>query len=129
MNGRELMNYGNGYFNPYLSNFQNNMNNQPTQQSNLNWIDVNNINEINNITVQPNTTAWIKFLNDPIIATKTSDSMGICTTKFFKIEEIQMDTQQAKNTDEFVTKKDFEKFLSDFNAKFDSLTKQNKNNK
>lgn len=123
------MNYTNGYFNPYLSNFQNNINNQPTQQSNLNWIDVNNINEINNITVQPNTTAWIKFINDPIIATKTSDSMGICTTKYFKIEEIQMDTQQSKNTDEFVTKKDFEKFLNDFNAKFDSLTKQNNNNK
>lgn len=122
------MNYTNGYFNPYLNNYQQSYQ-QNTQNSNLNWIDVSNINEINNITVQPNTTAWIKFINDPIIATKTSDSMGICTTKYFKIEEIQMDTQQSKNTDEFVTKKDFEKFLNDFNAKFDSLTKQNNNNK
>lgn len=111
----------NGYFNPYLNNFQQ----QPQQNSNVNWIDVGSINDINNITVQPNTTAWIRFTNDPIIATKTSDSMGICTTKYFEIKEINLNQPQMQNTENFVTKEDFQNFINDLNEKFDSLNKQN----
>lgn len=101
---------------------------QTQQNSNVNWIDVDNINDINNITVQPNTTAWIKFNTEPIIATKTSDSMGICTTKYFKIEPIELTQQQNNlNTENFVTKDDLQNFMQELNAKFDSL--QNNQNK
>ncbi len=119
----------NGYFNPYMSNFQNNFQPQPQSQqnSNISWIDVGSINDINNITVQPNTTAWIRFTNDPIIATKTSDSMGICTTKYFEIKEINLNQPQMQNTEDFVTKKDFQNFMNELNNKFENLTKQNNN--
>ena len=123
----------NGYFNnPYnfqnMNNIQNMNNMQQTQQnSNVSWIDVANINDINNISVQPGTTAWIRFINDPIIACKTSDSMGICTTKYFEIKEINLNQPQIQNTENFVTKEDFNNIINDLNTKFQNLTKQNNN--
>lgn len=82
--------------NPYFQQIPNQQfntpfNNQqsPNQQfnvpknTNVDWIDINDIKNINNITIQPNTVAWIKSINEPIIAKKSSDSMGICTTEFF----------------------------------------------
>lgn len=106
--------------NPYMMNFQ--------QQSNVNWIDVNNINDINNISVQPNTTAWIRFVSEPIIAKKTSDSMGMCKTEYFKIEKIELN-QQTNSEENFVTKADFERFMTELNSKIDTINKNSNRNK
>lgn len=69
-------------FNPY-----NRM--APTQPSNLDWIMVQNISQVETVAVQPNSKAWIMVQNEPIFALRTADAMGLTSTAFYKFEKYE----------------------------------------
>lgn len=66
----------NQYYNPY-------------QQSNIDWIMVQSIDQVESIAVQPNRKAWVMVQNEPIFALRTADAMGLVTTELYKFEKYE----------------------------------------
>lgn len=75
-------------------------------QSNMDWIRVNTMDDVANVTVQPNTKAWIMLANDPVFVVKSADGMGITTTDAFRFEKIT-----GSQKPEYVTKQEFLEFV------------------
>lgn len=107
------MPYANPY-NPYMAmqnqqgNFPKTMPNQPTQApspatSNVDWIRVNNMADIQNVSVQPGQKAWIMLTNEPVFAVKTANDMGLTSTQAFRFEPY---TEEAKPDVAYATKED-----------------------
>lgn len=59
---------------------------QPRQQSNVDWIRVPNVQDIDQVTVQAGQTAWIMAQNANVFAVRMADQMGIVTTRYFRFE-------------------------------------------
>lgn len=61
---------------------------QPMRQqgSNLEWIRVPNVQDVEQVTVQAGQTAWIMAQNANVFAVRMADQMGIVTTRYFRFE-------------------------------------------
>lgn len=91
-----------GMNNPYMQQLQNQMQQQqvPAQQQpqqQFDWIRVNTLEDVKNVSVQPGGKAWIMLQNDPVFVVKTADAMGLATTQAFKFEPYN--PQQAPVTE------------------------------
>lgn len=82
---------------------------QNTPQSNVDWIRVNTMDDIANITVQPGKQAWIMLQNEPIFAVKTADAMGLATVEAFEFKKIT-----GEKKPEYVTREEFLAFVKQF---------------
>lgn len=89
-----------------------------SNNSNMDWIRVNSMADVQNVTVQPGQKAWIMLASDPIFVLKTADNMGITTTDAYRFEKVQPNETGAP---EYVTRAEFEQFVA-------SLTKPQKGN-
>lgn len=85
---------------------------QTTLASNMDWIRVNVLGDVQNVTVQPGQKAWIMLANDPVFALKTADNMGITTTEFYRFERYNPESPKS----EYVTREEFEAFVAQFSA-------------
>lgn len=57
---------------------------QPGQE--FDWIRVNTIDDVKNVSVPPGKKAWIMLQNDPIFVVKSANDMGLATTQAFRFE-------------------------------------------
>ena len=57
------------------------------QQTNMDWIRVPNIGDIDQVTVQPGQTAWVMAQNTNVFAVRSADQMGITSTRYFQFAE------------------------------------------
>jgi len=71
---------------------------QPYQQSSLDWIFVQSIDQVESVSVPPSKKAWIMVQNEPVFALRSADAMGLITTDFYKFEKME-----AKAKPEFIT--------------------------
>lgn len=58
---------------------------QPAPQG-MDWIRVNNLEDVKNVSVQPGQKAWIMLQNDPVFVVKSANEMGLATVQAFKFE-------------------------------------------
>lgn len=108
-------------FNNYQQNFQrpipnyNQMNMQPMQQrpqSNIDWIMVQNTNQVEQIAVQPGQKSWVMVQNEPIFALRAADNMGLITTDYYKFEKYNL-SDSKETHDIYVTKDEMNKAIQD----------------
>lgn len=92
---------------PMMQNVPQQAQNAP--QSNMDWLRVNTMDDVANITVQPNTKAWIMLASEPVFVVKCADSMGITTTDAFRFEKIT-----GEKKPEYVTREEFLAFVKQF---------------
>lgn len=59
---------------------------QSRQQTNVDWIRVPNVQDVEQVTVQAGQTAWIMAQNTSVFAVRMADNMGIVTTKYFRFD-------------------------------------------
>lgn len=106
-----------------MSNFSNqpmnlspNMQNAPQQaqsvpqsasHSNMDWIRVNTMEDVERVTVQPNSKAWIMLANEPVFVLKTADGMGLTTTDAYRFEKVSGDKKP-----EYVTREEFNNLIN-----------------
>lgn len=100
-------------FNPYMqgpfSGFSNAMGmqavSQPTQPQNnaTAVLYASSAKEFSNVTVQPGRQALVISQNDPYIAFKSADAMGMVNTTLYKLEPVTAD-QINTPTPEYATK-------------------------
>ena len=88
--------FGNNYMNPYQQMYGG------VQKDNVNWIQVNSLDEVKNIQVMAGQTAWLMDTNNPVFYVKEADNMGICRTKAYKFEEIDIEPKPQETN--YVTK-------------------------
>lgn len=96
---------------------------QPAQ-SNLEWIPVPNIKQVEQVSVQPGAKAWVMVQNEPIFALRSADNMGLVTTDYYRFEKIDpaaMSTPAA-NPD-YITRAEFEQFVQSLQTESKPTTK------
>lgn len=57
------------------------------QQPSMDWIRVPNLQDIDQVTVQPGQTAWVMAQNTNVFAVRSADQMGITNTRYFQFAE------------------------------------------
>ena len=127
--------YGNFYGYPYMNapmnaqmNAQQPFNPNP-MQSQLNpvsppvaspaFLQVGTAKEFDNVTIQPGRQALIMAQNDPYIAFKSADAMGMVTTNLYRLEPVTAD-QINGPAPEYVTRSEFQQTIQQL---IDSMSK------
>lgn len=64
--------------------------------------------------------------NEPVIAMRTADSMGITTTDYYRIERFDPDAAQAAPAGDFVTRQEFQQTIQQL---LDSMQKPTRTKK
>lgn len=135
--------YGNFYggFNPYMNTPMNSpMNAQAPftpspMQSQTNpvsapiaapaFLQVGTAKEFDNVTIQPGRQALIMAQNDPYIAFKSADAMGMVTTSLYRLEPVTAD-QINGPAPEYVTRSEFQQTIQQL---IDSMSKPKRTTK
>ena len=90
------------------------------QQTNMDWIRVPNIGDIDQVTVQPGQTAWVMAQNANVFAVRSADQMGITNTRYFQFAEFDpRAADQQKQTNLEQQQANFEQRLRRLEAIFD----------
>ena len=108
------MNPYNNFYNPYSQPFQPAQApftpfqvSQPTQQlqaqqSGPAVLSVATIKQVEQVPVQPGRQVLVMVQNDPVIAMRTADQMGLVQTDYYHIQ--RFDPEQAAPSQEYATK-------------------------
>ena len=118
--------YGNFYGYPYMNAPMNSPMNSQTpfapnpMQSQPNpvsptvaspaFLQVGTAKEFDNVTIQPGRQALIMAQNDPYIAFKSADAMGMVTTSLYRLEPVTAD-QINGPAPEYVTRSEFQQTI------------------
>ena len=92
------------------------------QQTNMDWIRVPNLADIEQVTVQPGQTAWVMAQNANVFAVRSADQMGIINTRYFQFTEFDpraADQQKQINIEQ--QQANFEQRLRRLEAIFDDI--------
>lgn len=107
-----------GYQQPYGG--QTPVNPYRQQQTNMDWIRVPNLQDIDQVTVQPGQTAWVMAQNTNVFAVRSADQMGIINTRYFQFAEFDpRAADQQKQTNIEQQQANFEQRLRRLEAIFD----------
>ena len=107
-----------GYQQPYGS--QPPQGNPYRQQPSMDWIRVPNLQDIDQVTVQPGQTAWVMAQNTNVFAVRSADQMGIINTRYFQFAEFDSRAaDQQKQTNIEQQQANFEQRLRRLEAIFD----------
>ena len=74
------------------------------------FLQVGTAKEFDNVTIQPGRQALIMAQNDPYIAFKSADAMGMVTTNLYRLEPVTAD-QINGPTSEYVTRSEFQQTI------------------
>lgn len=69
---------------------------QVQQGQEFDWIRVNTLEDVKNVSVAPGKKAWIMLQNDPVFVVKSANDMGLATTQAFKFEPYDPQQQAAQ---------------------------------
>lgn len=90
------------------------------QQTNMDWIRVPNLQDIDQVTVQPGQTAWVMTQNTNVFAVRSADQMGITNTRYFQFSEFDpRGADQQKQAEWELKQSNFEQRLARLEAIFD----------
>lgn len=107
-----------GYQQPYGS--QPPQGNPYRQQPSMDWIRVPNLQDIDQVTVQPGQTAWVMAQNTNVFAVRSADQMGITNTRYFQFSEFDpRGADQQKQAEWELKQSNFEQRLARLEAIFD----------
>ena len=67
---------------------------QQMQQCGPDWIRVPNMQQVEQVNVQPGQTAWIMVQSAPVFAVREADKVGLTTTDYYRFEKIDPSVTQ-----------------------------------
>lgn len=80
-------------------------------------LQVATIKQVEQAQVQPGGKALVLVANEPVIAMRTADNMGLTTTDYYHIERFDPGAQAAAApTGDFVTRAEFMQFVNSLRA-------------
>lgn len=82
---------------------------QQMQQTGPDWIRVANIQQVEQVSVQPGQTAWIMVQSAPVFAVREADKVGLTSTEFYRFEKFDPASMQpVQQTGAGITPEAFE---------------------
>lgn len=134
-------NSGFGNFNPYqMNNFGQNMNGygqqfQQMQQSQaqqmqapggMDIVTVQNVQQVEQIQLSPGQRRLVMVQNEPVVAMRSADNMGIATTEYYQLVKFNpSDTRQKTAENDYITKEQLESRLSEMFEQLATMKKEN----
>lgn len=89
--------------------------NAQPQQNTMEVIPVQTVQQVEQVQVQPGQRKMVLVQNEPIIANRTADSMGLVTTDYFRLERFDPNAIPAQApAQNYVTVEQLEERLSAF---------------
>lgn len=79
-------------------------------QSGPAFLQVGTAKEFDSVTIQPGRQALIMAQNDPYIAFKSADNMGMVTTNLYKLEPVTAEQLNGPSP-EYVTRQEFQQTI------------------
>lgn len=80
-------------------------------------LQVATIKQVEQAQVQPGGKALVLVANEPVIAMRTADNMGLTTTDYYRIEKFDPDAQVAAGpAGDYVTRAEFQQFVNSLRA-------------
>lgn len=89
------------------------------------FLQVANAKDFDTVTIQPGRQALIMAQNEPYIAFKSADAMGIVNTTLYHIEPVASE-QIGNNSQEYVTKEEFQRTIQQIMEGISKTSKQPK---
>ena len=132
--------YSNGFgnFNPYqMPGFGQNVNNygqqfqqtqgQQTQQpAGLDIVTVQTVQQVEQIQINPCQRRLVMVQNEPVVAMRAADNMGIATTEYYQLVKFNpTDTRQRTAENDYITKEQLEARLAEMFEQLTSMKKEN----
>lgn len=119
-------NYGYYSANPYNQQKPIGMRSVNEQTPVFNWIRVNNVEEVKSYHVKPGEQAWFMFQEEPVFAVKTCDNVGLANTKYFKFEQIDLESKNTSKENDMSIKMfdSINASILEMQNKIDSLIKE-----
>lgn len=75
-------------------------------------LQVATVKQVEQAPVQPGGKALVLVANEPVIAMRSADNMGITTTDYYHIEKFDPDAAPAAQTADYVTRAEFQQAIS-----------------
>lgn len=75
-------------------------------------LQVATVKQVEQAPVQPGGKALVLVANEPVIAMRTADSMGLTTTDYYHIERFDPDAASTAPTGDYVTRAEFQQALA-----------------
>lgn len=89
------------------------------------FLQVGTAKEFDNVTIQPGRQALIMAQNDPYIAFKSADAMGMVTTSLYRLEPVTAE-QMSGPAPEYVTRAEFQQTIQQLIDNINKPTRQAK---
>lgn len=89
------------------------------------FLQVGTAKEFDNVTIQPGRQALIMAQNDPYIAFKSADAMGMVTTSLYRLEPVTAE-QINGPAPEYVTRAEFQQTIQQLVDNINKPTRQAK---
>lgn len=105
-----MMNNPSMFVNPAFSSLQNNLQNQQQNPKTVgpDWIQVSNVQQIDQIGVEPGGKRWVMVQNQPVFAFLSADEMGLITKRYFKFFEFDpsKEVSETSNSGDYATRQE-----------------------
>lgn len=95
---------------------------QPPQDNMPVVMQVPTIKQVEQAPVQPGGRVLVMVANEPVIAMRTADNMGITSTDYYHIERFDPDSIAPVTPNEYVTRAEFQQFVDSLKMSVNSAT-------
>lgn len=79
-------------------------------------VTVQTINQVEQVSIQPGQRRIVMVQNEPVIAVRSADQMGLAATEYYRLEKFDPAAVHAAPAVDYVTRKEFEEFVASMKA-------------
>jgi hypothetical protein len=86
---------------------------QPQQiQQGSELVTVQTIAQVEQVSLQPGQRKMVMVQNEPIIAARVADQMGLVTTEYYQLQKYTPNSGGTVDASDYITRKEFEDFVA-----------------
>lgn len=81
------------------------------QQNGMEVVPVPTMQQVEQVGLQPGQRKMVMVQNEPVIAARFADNMGLVTTEYYRLEKFIPGAASSPQTGDFVTRQEFNAFV------------------
>ena len=88
---------------------------QSQQNPGMEVVPVPTIQQVEQVQVQPGQRKMVLVQNEPVIASRSADNMGLVTTDYYRLEKFVPGASVSTQTGDYITRQEFNAFVESLN--------------
>ena len=89
---------------------------QNTPQNGMEVVPVPTIQQVEQVGLQPGQRKLIMVQNEPVVASRSADNMGLITTEYYRLEKFVPGAVSAPQAADYITRQEFNAFVESLRA-------------